>query len=1006
MEAIDEGPFLGLDTATPAELLPRGALSRADDVVLDRGHLLTRPGVRGQLTTPHGAALYSPCSYVSSGAGSVLYATGGKLYKWARGDSSATELLESAASLSIDTTSVFMAAGPNAVYLVDGTDDLRRVTLTDAETVTALSLPTAPTASTIAAAGEGSDIMPDVGDTADWTQPLAMASGTYDSSLVSLADGSFDGHTAGSLGTGGDYWEETSGGGMDATVVAGTGAEPDNTAYKYIELDADVTVPEVIQMVSAVAVPQDGEDTPIGAKLYVATAYAWSIAAPGANPQRLSAQLNLYSNAGTTLITGTDVAQYSPVVSTTATSTLCRFLIDHRDIAGDPSHARLLVGAPDAVSTTNGLNVNRITLTAPGQQFLLTAASGSLVVGQGTVQVWDGVLYTKGLQILNDAGVANNGDWSGYESIFVAMSLGSGVSDVRLRLMIYSGGVWVDGPEMDYTPDGYIASLSGVSASVLADVDGVGVEFVDDITATGFSEGGTSTVMTITGVYVSGNLAVGLPYWYKIVEIDASADATNVLDVLESDVSESSNVILPTDARRMGRLVIPTIVNSSDATHFAVYRYGGNLIDDERGAYPIGFLLGILAVGQADAAFGDLPAIGTSPYIAAPSNPYLSWDADGRVLIDNTPEGWLTGARIAYEGREAPPSAPRDVAVWDGRVWLVSGDTDLYGSWKLSSNRRAGLYFTRTRTGAAVDPHAPIRGWWGRLQIPAGDSIQTLVPAGGTLAVLTQTGLWAVRPASEEHALSRYVATRVEGAPGALSRRGAAVHEDALYWLAPDGVYRWDGGAMAERVSDPVREYLPPYTDATQAAMRLSALVSWGRRLLVVVPAESGDTAPTSALVWDSLERGWTRWTGLGASGGCVLRAPSQADALVLAGADGQVQLVTEAGGDVANAGDDPTDVTMQVRTRAVRAASLLHPRQWFFDVLAGEAGTVTLIAEGDVDAADSSKAQSVPSGPSGAWVRASHGAKGRSVRAGISGASTERLRVRRLGLELVEGVR
>lgn len=1000
---IDEGPFAGVDTSRQPDALPQGVLSRADNVVLDRGDLLTRPGVRGQLASSEAAAVYAPTQFLASGEGSVVYTANGGLYKWARGATSRTAINDGDdVPIVVDSNDAFIAAGPTALYLVDGTAALRRVTLASAVSVSALTRPGAPSATTLAAAGTGAQILPDVDTTGDWTQPLSH-SGTEE--LIT------EPNFPSALGSG--IWNVLLG---DPTRKTGGTHAPMDGGENYVELDYDNAAPEFI-ISDALTLPLNGDSD--GGKLFLAELRAWGTDDwnGSASPQSVAVRAQLYSDlGGSTLIAGTntnqtgaDILSAPHAIDSETTVQTLQYLIDLRDVEGVPLAAKMVVGAPDA-SGTQGVNVNGISLLSPRQAFSLSASAGSLVVSQGSVLVWQGQLMTRGLKLVNIAGVSDGQDWSGYKTVFLGATLASGISDVRLRLLLYSGGSWVEGPEMDAVSDGFVATLTGIASSVLADVDGIAFEFVEDCTATGFSTGGSQAVMTITGVFAPGNLTADLRYWYKTVEIDASEDPTNVLDVLESDVSESSTVIVPSVSRRMGRVVIPARSNA-DARYLAVYRYGGDLIDPERGAYPLGFLLGILDLeNETNLGFGEVPAIGGT-YPAAPANQYLSWSPLGAglggTLIDNTPDGWLVGARIAYEGREPAPSAPRDVAVWDERVWLVDGDTDVYGSWKLSSNRRAGLYFTRTFTGAGVDPHAPLRGWWGRLQLPAGDSVQKVVPVNpSAMAILTQTGLWILAPGDMEHATRRYSAQRVEGAPGLLARRAACVHDGALFWLAPDGIYRWQGGA-AERVGDPVREYLPPRTEATQAALRTSAAISWGRRLLFLVPSASGDSAPTTALVWDSQEGGWTRWTGLGATGGCVLRAPAQAEALVLGGTNGQVQLVTEAGGDRTTSGASVADVAVAIRTRAQRAQGVdLVPGRWFYDVVTGEAGDVTLVAEGDVDAADHSKTQTLAEGAASDWVRASRGARGRSVRAGLDAASTERLRVKRLGLELVEGTR
>ncbi|HNB60118.1 MAG TPA: hypothetical protein PK308_07375, partial [Phycisphaerales bacterium] len=487
------------------------------------------------------------------------------------------------------------------------------------------------------------------------------------------------------------------------------------------------------------------------------------------------------------------------------------------------------------------------------------------------------------------------------------------------------------------------ADVSGIDRTTMAACRYIFLQFEDN--APEGSIGSVGYIGQIGPIFQVGNLAAGADYWYRIMEIDGSGDAT-LLDVPESDVSPASTVVTTTSAKSMGRLTIPARANSS-ATYFAVYRYGGTLIDPERGKFPLGLLVGILSWSQATFDFGAGPAAGSGTVPRAPANPYLKWTLtsanNGGVLVDNTPDGWLGNGQVAMEGREPASSisAPKDVALWDGRVWLTSGSAELYASWRTSTDRRAGLYFAKVYQPGPQDVHAAIRGWWVKLALDTGDAIQAIVPIQdgglGSLAVLTTQGVWMVTPAQ-----IGYTVQRIDGAPGVVGARAALFAHGALWWLAPDGLWSMTGGS-ARRVSDAIQSALPPLSDLTPSALALSSIVAWWRYLLLIIPGATGDTYPTVAYVWDHEEQAWTKFLGSAWTGGSALQSGGSLGRLIVTSRDGQIFAIGTAGGDKALSGSAAAGVAMSVRTRSVRSRSIQTPEEVGFDVKAGAAGSMTL---------------------------------------------------------------
>jgi hypothetical protein len=161
--------------------------------------------------------------------------------------------------------------------------------------------------------------------------------------------------------------------------------------------------------------------------------------------------------------------------------------------------------------------------------------------------------------------------------------------------------------------------------------------------------------------------------------------------------------------------------------------------------------------------------------------------------------------------------------------------------------------------------------------------------------------------------------------------------------------------------------------------------------LYLAVPETSLDSSPSTVLVWHQREQGWTRWKNLSIVGGA---------GEVLAGRDGQLWLIGGSG-DTTSAGGSLSAVTLTVQTRRVGDGSMFQQVGRLFcgvNVPGGSPASVGLSVLGD-GANPASVTQSM-SGESVVWVRVPGTAAGRKHDVSLSVASTERVRVRGLGLE------
>lgn len=1023
-KALDESFFTGLDLSMGSDRIAPGALAAATNVVLRGGELETRPGIRGQFSAALAAAIYAPTPFVSGGSGYVLFVSGGSVYKWARGATSATLLTGGA--LGASSANAFIATGAGVGYLVDGALGLYRLNLSGTYAVAGLSKPTAPTPALTARTLEGTSVAADWYDNRSgaglahgWIacDPTKtgerLANNGFDSAFAGTDWTAYGPNSASARNTG--TGTMTPRGGSTAALAL---TAPGDGARQKLSASGGTTPTMIVGGITNFG------GAPQRVRVYRCEFWVHSEDATGA--ATVEVQVLAYSS-------GSVVGSVSYIAEQAAQASGDKwvphsFIASFTDLDTDPDDLEVVIAA--GYANTAVVYVDDVSLRAATVQLVPTlAAAGDQIEAQtyasitgtssgrapGTPAPDDKAAgYTNKQYIFRTFSSAQN--WASYPVIGARVTFPQAVLNanpaigLRLGLATVSSAIAYTAPGV-WTDDGksLIWRLDGLPAATLAAVKYLVVEVVGD-QVDGVGNG--QALFRIGPIQSVGSLQVGLDHWYRLVEIDGSTDATNLLDVVESDVSLASATILPTEDKRMGVVTIPPRVNAS-STHFALFRYGGSLIDTTGGRLPLGFLVGIFSWSQATFAFGDAPAAGASPFYRAPANPFLDWTlaagtAQGGTLIDNTPDGFLAAAQVAYEGREPAPSAPRDVALWDNRVWLQVGASEVWGSWLMESATRAGVYFTRTVNPGPRDPHAPIRGWWAKVQIDGDDEIKRIVPMPEGLAVFTSLGLWVIRRTSVqvEGVQVGYTITRVPGAPGLLARRAVCVDPatGGLLWLGPGGLWSWSGG-QAVRASEKLDLVLGTRAGLSPSALSLSSLTLWDDRVVLCVPDTSASTAPGVAYV---LEDGaWTKWSVCGWTGLCASVSPGDLSALIGAGADGQLYAVREdLEGDKALSASSVAGVPITVRTRSARGRRVYVPEELEYVVRLGAAAAVTFTVVGDVPAAAHAMTQNLAAGLNKDWRRPSRGAQGQEIYVQVEATTVERLSLKRVTLSASESWR
>jgi len=131
---VTETDFVGVDVYHAAQLLRPGFLQQADNLFVDGGELVTRPGKQGTLTQADvvargSAAAYGILPIVTANMTVApptyqtwfLFACGGKVYRQQKGATTSTEvLIGGATSFNLVSANVFFEQAGRFVYVVDG----------------------------------------------------------------------------------------------------------------------------------------------------------------------------------------------------------------------------------------------------------------------------------------------------------------------------------------------------------------------------------------------------------------------------------------------------------------------------------------------------------------------------------------------------------------------------------------------------------------------------------------------------------------------------------------------------------------------------------------------------------------------------------------------------------------------------------------------------------------------------------------------------------------------
>ncbi len=148
---LGDDQVFGIDKFHSLEDIAPGYYRSLENLSLEAGNAVSRPGKRALFTSPSGNPMYEPFPYYDGTNTKILWSEGGKLYKWAEGDTGKTEIKDyTGASLSLTSSGVFMDKAGKYAYLIDGVGALHRTDAvmagglgTGTDTLRSLTAPTA-----------------------------------------------------------------------------------------------------------------------------------------------------------------------------------------------------------------------------------------------------------------------------------------------------------------------------------------------------------------------------------------------------------------------------------------------------------------------------------------------------------------------------------------------------------------------------------------------------------------------------------------------------------------------------------------------------------------------------------------------------------------------------------------------------------------------------------------------------------------------------------------------
>ena len=1035
---LGDSDWRGMNSFHAQQDVPDRFAEDAQNLHVEAGQWVSRPGFQGQLAaklsgTPDAATTVTQ----ADGTTYIWFEQGGALYRYIPGETAPRLVPLPAGVSSLATGNAVITQAAGYVYVADGTaTGLMRFKAdgTGAETAKGLQTPAVPTAAltnfklavSLAAA--------------DWGAP-AIPTANY----VLTADANFNGTDGFWSYSNGGYYNSGSG-----LIIAGAATGAADLPNVGSSVQSRLLTPA--QNTNAASVC--GIVGAIPAKIHVVSVFLSSGLTDTATARL---KISCYQTTNGSDAPVDTYHDYRVALGTFITETAAGevAVFDCRNIA---AAAALRFSVTTAAGTHNVSNITGDYLAATNCSIIsppcipgfVVGEQGELIVQQGSIPACDPATGLAGSTILCagtefETALAAPLNLSTVQTILIRLRsrLTDGAGRVQVTPFLRNATAHLKAslPLADFdntTTLAHLCDLTTLDPALTANVTHLGFTFATDCIAAAatqlpYPNASTLPIFACYGVSQPGNIAPRTTLTYRVSEWDGSRDTVKLFDVIQSDGSPPSPDVSTDAGDGALALTIPAKKNAA-ATHYAVYRFGDN--PDGTGA-----LIALVPTNTNGFAAGADTPKGSAPYYAAPANPYIAvatragnTAAAPLVLTDNTPAGFLLYANLYESGREAPPVYVREIVAWQNRLWLLcNGQQDnrnrseIYGSWLLSSDNNAGLYFSRAV--APSDPEQSVKGFYTHVGLEDGDRALRLLCLEDRLAILFQRKppylLLGTDPASFD--LREYTTGNAHSL-GLQAKRAACVFGGACVFLTPNGLVAWNTAAPPRNLSQVVRALVTPQlnsqTPYNPAAVALASLWEHGGRLYLSMPTAPTDTAPTQIFRFDVAEAwtedlatlstvpfgkrewqgvpngSWSRIIGYGATGGVGLGSASDTTGHYVIGRDGQIYLLTPNGGDKPTSGAPESAFAWLLQSRRYGGGPTAEQYKtcyWAGVELQSEDAdpmTVTLTVAGREPGHASTTVITLPGGSpeqQRRGARVSNAARGETFQVTISGAAKRR---------------
>jgi hypothetical protein len=167
---------------------------------------------------------------------------------------------------------------------------------------------------------------------------------------------------------------------------------------------------------------------------------------------------------------------------------------------------------------------------------------------------------------------------------------------------------------------------------------------------------------------------------------------------------------------------------------------------------------------------------------AADDNTFEWCDADGTIYAINgadVPFKWTGTGDAAAAGIDGRFSDAEHIAYWDNRVWYGNADTDYDKLW---------------HTDTAAHDTIGVNNFY-----LMGSAVTGLYPSKDALAVHTRNGIHVLRPTG--NSTIPYSLVPMTSRATVCGRGILALPNDDQIFIRKDGIYKWDGGEEAIKIS-------------------------------------------------------------------------------------------------------------------------------------------------------------------------------------------------------------